>query len=216
MKSFDSSVTFPRSGDELTVLLKNVVTSPFIEVGDFTYYHDFEDVRAFERKNVLYHYPYVNHDRLRIGRYCSIASGANFLFNGGNHKSAAFANFPFAIFPELFEHEFPVQSGWDNKGDIVIGNDVWIGYQALVMAGVTIGDGARIGSRAIVTRDVAPYAVVAGSPAREVKRRFPAEVIAKLQKLAWWDWEPEKVRAHLEALTHADLQALDVLLEAKR
>ena len=110
--------------------------------------------------------------------------------------------------------ELPVQSGWDNKGDIVIGNDVWIGYQALVMAGVTIGDGARIGSRAIVTRDVAPYAVVAGSPAREVKRRFPQEVIAKLQKLAWWNWEPENVRAHLEVLTNADLRALDALLEA--
>ena len=154
---------FPRSNDPNTCHLKEVITKTNITVGEYTYYHDFDDPSRFEECNVLYHYP-VNNDRLIIGKFCSIASGAKFLFNGGNHKNDSFVNYPFAIFGELWEHSLLVNRSWDNKGDIVIGNDVWIGHEAIIMAGVTIGNGARIAARAIVTKDVKPYEVVGRQP----------------------------------------------------
>ena len=207
----DSLRMFPRGGDRQTCHLKTVITSPNITVGDYTYYHDFVDPTRFEQCNVLYHYP-VNADRLVIGKFCSIASGAKFLFNGGNHKKASFVNYPFAIFYDIWPEDRPVTADWDNHGDIVVGNDVWIGFEALIMAGVSIGDGARIASRAIVTHDVAPYSVVAGSPAREVSRRFDADTIAKLLALKWWDWDRRRIAENIEVLTSGDLTRLDGLL----
>jgi len=197
---------FPRSGDAQTCHLAEAITKPNIEVGEYTYYHDSDDPSRFQDRNVLYHYP-VNGDKLIIGKFCSIAHGAKFLFNGGNHKQAACVNYPFAIFGELWEHALPVTDSWDNKGDIVVGNDVWIGFEALIMAGVTIGDGARIGSRAIVTRDVPPYAVVVGAPARQVRKRFPDEDIALLEKIRWWDWPKERIRRDMDLLM-GDVTAL--------
>ncbi|AMK10793.1 CatB-related O-acetyltransferase [Pseudodesulfovibrio indicus] len=197
---------FPRSGDKHTCNLSEAVTKPNIVVGEYTYYHDFDDPLRFQDRNVLYHYP-VNNDRLVIGKFCSIAHGAKFLFNGGNHKQAACVNYPFAIFGELWEHELHIADSWDNRGDIVIGNDVWIGFEALVMAGVTIGDGARIGSRAIVTRDVPAYAVVAGAPAKLIRKRFPDEDIALLEQVRWWDWSEERIKRDLHLLM-GDVSAL--------
>ncbi|WP_291326056.1 CatB-related O-acetyltransferase [Desulfovibrio sp. UCD-KL4C] len=189
-----STPLFPRSDDKNTCNLREAITNEYIIVGEYTYYHDFEDPLKFQEKNVLYHYPFVNNDRLIVGKFCSIAHGAKFLFNGGNHKQAACSNYPFAIFGELWEHEFGITESWDNKGDIVVGNDVWIGFEALIMAGVTIGNGARIGSRSIVTRDVPPYAVVAGSPAKQIKKRFSDEDIAFLEELRWWDWSEDRIK----------------------
>lgn len=194
-----SNTLFPRSFDKTTCNLREAVTKPGIIVGEYTYYHDFDDPLKFQEKNVLYHYP-VNNDKLIIGKFCSIAHGAKFLFNGGNHKKDACVNYPFAIFGQLWDHQLDVTDSWDNKGDIVIGNDVWIGYEALIMAGVTIGDGARIGSRSIVTRDVEPYAVVAGSPARQIKKRFEDSEIALLEELKWWDWSEERIKRNLGLL----------------
>lgn len=194
---------YPRANDLETVYLKSVVTDPSIIVGDFTMYNDFvNDPRQFEKNNVLYHYP-INHDRLVIGKFCSIACGAKFLFTSAHHTQGSLSTYPFPIF--FGEWDLSVQNitaAWDNKGDIVIGNDVWIGYEAVIMAGVTIGDGAIIGARAVVTKDVPPYTIVGGVPARAIRPRFSSDVISILQKIQWWNWPEETIQKHIP-----DLQA---------
>ena len=149
---------YPRPGDKATVYLKNVITNPAIQVGDFTMYHDFRnDPRAFQENNVLYHYP-VNGDRLVMGKFCSIACGAVFLFTSANHALGSLSTYPFPIFfTEWGLDGRRVTEAWDNKGDIVLGNDVWVGYEAVILSGVTIGDGAIIGARALVTQDCLLY-----------------------------------------------------------
>lgn len=200
---------YPRTGDRETVYLKNVVTDPGIIVGDFTIYNDFvHDPRQFEENNVLYHYP-INHDKLKIGKFCSIACGAKFLFNSANHTVKSLSTYPFPIFIEEWGLDVrDITSAWDNKGDIVIGNDVWIGYEAVIMAGVTIGDGAIIGTRAVVTKDVPPYTIVGGVPARQIRKRFSEDMIAYLLDLKWWDWPIEKISEKIEFIKSADLEKL--------
>ena len=200
---------YPRTGDRETVYLKNVVTDPGIIVGDFTIYNDFvHDPRQFEENNVLYHYP-INHDKLKIGKFCSIACGAKFLFNSANHTMKSLSTYPFPIFFEAWGLDVrDITSAWDNKGDIVIGNDVWIGYEAVIMAGVTIGDGAIIGTRAVVTKDVPPYTIVGGVPARQIRKRFSEDMIAYLLDLKWWDWPIEKISEKIEFIKSADLEKL--------
>lgn len=201
---------YPRSGDNQTVYLKSVITHQNIEVGDFTIYNDFvNDPRDFEKNNVLYHYP-INHDRLIIGKFCSIACGAKFIFNCANHTLKSLSTYTFPLFFE--EWDLPksdVVSAWDNKGDIVIGNDVWIGYDAIIMAGVTIGDGAIIGTRAVVTKDVEPYSIVGGVPAKEIRKRFSTDIIARLQELQWWNWDTDIIRNSIKAIQDGDLGSLD-------
>lgn len=189
---------YPRTGDLETVYLKSVITNPNIIVGDFTIYNDFvRDPRDFEKNNVLYHYP-INHDRLLIGKFCSIACGAKFLMRSANHSLASLSTYPFPIFYEEWGLDVrDITAAWTPKGDIVIGNDVWIGYEAVVMAGVTIGDGAIIGARAVVTRDVPPYTIMGGVPAKEIRKRFPDETIGTLLKLRWWDWPEEKIQRYI-------------------
>lgn len=198
---------YPRTGDRDTVYLRNVIQDPSISVGEFTIYNDFvHDPRLFEQNNVLYHYP-VNGDRLIIGKFCSIACGAKFLFNSANHSLASLSTYPFPIFYEEWGLNIQdVAAAWDNKGDIVIGNDVWIGYEAVVLAGVTIGDGAVIGARAVVTKDVPPYAVVGGVPARLIRRRFPDDTISALLALRWWDWPADKIKPRLSALQAGQIE----------
>ena len=204
---------YPRTNDSTICYLKNIITNPNIIVGDFTFYNDYvHDPKDFEKNNVLYHYPYVNHDRLIIGKFCSIACGAKFLFNSANHTLNSLSTFPFPIFPEVWDESMPVTDAWDNKGDIVIGNDVWIGYEAVIMAGVHIGDGAIIGTRAVVTKDVPPYTIVGGIPAKKIRSRFDDETIELLQQLKWWDWEPTKISKNLDAIRKADIAALKKLL----
>ena len=190
---------YPRMGDKETVYLKSVVTDPNITVGDFTMYNDFvNDPREFEKNNVLYHYP-INHDKLKIGKFCSIACGAKFLFNSANHTVKSLSTYPFPIFFEEWGLDVKdITSAWDNKGDIVIGNDVWIGYEAVIMSGVTIGDGAIIGTRAVVTKDVPPYTIVGGVPAKRIRKRFPEKTISELLKLKWWDWTFKKISQNME------------------
>lgn len=192
---------YPRTGDKETVYLNSVVTNPNISVGEYTMYNDFvNDPTQFEKNNVLYHYP-INHDRLMIGKFCSIACGAKFIFNSANHTLSSLSTYPFPLFFEewgLTREE--VTDSWDNKGDIVIGNDVWIGYEAVIMAGVTIGDGAIIGTRAVVTKDVPPYTIVGGVPARLIRKRFPDETISELLKIRWWDWPRERIAENISAI----------------
>lgn len=205
----DSSKIYPRTGDTQTVYLKSVITRPSIEVGDFTIYNDFvNDPRDFEKNNVLYHYP-INHDRLVIGKFCSIACGAKFIFNCANHTLKSLSTYTFPLFFEEWDlQKSEVASAWDNKGDIVIGNDVWIGYDAVIMAGVTIGDGAIIGARAVVTKNVEPYSIVGGVPAKEIRKRFAPETIERLLKLQWWNWPVEKIRTSISAIQSGNIQAL--------
>ena len=149
------------------------------------------------KNNVLYHYP-INQDRLIIGKFCSIACGAKFLFNSANHTLKSLSNYTFPLFFEEWGLDKKnVASAWDNKGDIIIDNDVWIGYEAVIMAGGHIGDGAVIAARAVVTKDVPPYTIVGGTPARKIRMRFEEETIARLQQIQWWNWPVEKIRQSL-------------------
>ena len=200
---------YPRANDRETVYLKHVITNPNIIVGDFTMYNDFvRDPRDFEKNNVLYHYP-INRDRLIMGKFCSIACGAKFLFTSANHTQKSLSTYPFPIFFDEWDLDVEdITSAWDRKGDIIIGSDVWIGYEAVIMSGVTIGDGAIIGARSVVTKDIPPYTIVGGVPARQIRRRFSEETIAALLELKWWNWPREKIARKIEAIKNGDMKAL--------
>lgn len=200
---------YPRSHDKEIVYLQSVITDPSIEIGDYTIYNDYvHDPRDFVKNNVLYHYP-VNGDRLKIGKFCSIACGAKFLFTSGNHTMRSLSTYTFPIFFEEWGLDAQhIRDAWDNKGDIVIGNDVWIGYEAVILSGVTIGDGAIIGARAVVTKDVPPYTIVGGVPAKPIRRRFDDETVRRLLALRWWDWDEDRIRRHIPAIQSGDIDAL--------
>ena len=201
----DKDATFPMPGHQRLCFLKNIIQNPNIEVGDYTYYDDFEDVHNFE-KNVKYHFDFIG-DKLIIGKFCMIASDVTFIMNGGNHLSDSISAYPFAIFGKGWEGAMKGKS-YPYRGDTIIGNDVWIGYKAVIMPGVTIGDGAIIGTKSVVTKDVPPYSIVGGNPAKEIKKRFDEKTIEKLQALAWWDWPPELIGKYAHLLAGGDVEGL--------
>lgn len=186
-----------------------MIKDPQIEVGDYTIYNDFiADPLLFEKNNVLYHYP-IHREKLIIGKFCSIACGTKFLFNCANHSLKSLSTYTFPLFYEEWELEKSnITTAWDNKGNIVIGNDVWIGYEAVIMAGVHIGDGAIIAARAVVTKDVPPYTIVGGTPAKEIRKRFDAEVIQQLLLLKWWNWSTDKIRKCLPYIMEGKMNEL--------
>ena len=200
---------YPRTGDTQTVYLNAVVKDPSIEVGDYTIYNDFvSNPLLFEQNNVLYHYP-INHERLIIGKFCSIACGTKFPFNCANHTLKSLSTYTFPLFYEDWNLEKSnVSDAWDNKGDIIISNDVWIGYEAIIMAGVHIGDGAIIATRAVVTKDIPPYTIVGGIPANPIRKRFSDDIIQKLEILKWWDWPIEKIHQKLPYILNGDISNL--------
>jgi virginiamycin A acetyltransferase len=201
----DPADRYPMAGANRVVYLKNIITNPKIIVGAYTYYDDPEERRAFETENVLYHF---GDEKLIIGKFCAIAHGARFIMNGANHQMTGFSTYPFFTFKQGWEAATPAPGQLPSRGDTVIGNDVWIGYEAAILAGVTIGDGAIIAARALVTRDVAPYTLVAGNPAERKKERFSRAIAAELSAIAWWDWPADKITRNLAAITGADLDAL--------
>jgi virginiamycin A acetyltransferase len=203
----------PMKGFNQVCFIKNVIQNPNIIVGDYTYYDDPADSESFER-NVLYHYPFIN-DKLIIGKFCAIARDAKFIMNGANHKINAFTTYPFSLFGNGWEKVTPEMKDLPIKGDTIIGNDVWIGYDALIMPGVNIGNGAIIASRAVVVNNVEPYSVVGGNPAKLIKKRFKEEIIDILQSARWWDWPIEKISRHLETLTSDDEIKLKKAIEDK-
>ncbi|UOG37374.1 CatB-related O-acetyltransferase [Leptospira noguchii] len=194
---------FPRIG-----FLKNFIQSTLIEVGDYTYYDDPDGPERFEKENVLYHYDFRG-DKLVIGKFCAIATGVKFIMNGANHKMSAFSTFPFAIFSNGWEKAMPKPADFPDKGDTIVGNDVWIGTNAIILPGVKIGDGAIIGAYSVVAKDVPAYTIVAGNPSQVIRERFSTEVKEKLLKLKWWDWTPKKITDSLDFLTTLDFKKLD-------
>ncbi len=198
---------YPMLGSERTVFLKNIIKSSNISVGDYTYYDDPINIHNFE-KNVLYHFDFIG-DKLIIGKFCQIAAHVKFVMNGGNHQLGGFSSFPFIIFQSYWP-EIPFVPNC--KKDTVIENDVWIGYDATIMPGVTISNGAIIGTRAVVTKDVAPYEIVAGNPAQVIRKRFDEETIDFLLRLQWWSWPIKKIREHVLAIMKGDKIILENLL----
>lgn len=196
----------PMVGFPQVCFIKNTISNPRILVGDYTYYDDPVDSENFER-NVLYHYPFIG-DKLIIGKFCALATGVKFIMNGANHKLSGISTYPFQIFGNGWEKVTPEMQDLPYKGDTVVGNDVWIGYEAVIMPGVRIGDGAIIAAKSVVVRDVPPYAIVGGNPAQVIKQRFPAEVVAALLELAWWDWPIERITRCLDLITAGDVEAL--------
>lgn len=189
---------FPLEHYDRLCFLKNVISNPNIEVGDFTYYDDFEDVANFE-KNVKYHFDFIG-DKLIIGKFCQIASGVTFIMNGANHLQDSISTYPFAIFGADWKNAMEGKS-YPSKGDTRIGNDVWIGFDATIMPGISIGDGAIIGSKSVVTKDVPPYTIVGGNPTKEIRKRFSEAQIEELLQLKWWDWPLEKITEQLDWLS---------------
>lgn len=200
----DTNNPSPMAGHPRVGFLKPLIRSPLIEVGDYTYYDDPDGPENFER-NVLYHF---GPDKLVIGKFCAIATGVTFIMGGANHKIDCVSTYPFPIMGGGWETHMDLLMGLPSRGDTIIGNDVWIGYQATIMAGVHIGDGAIIASKAVVTQDVPPYAIVGGNPGRVLRHRFPPETVDALLELRWWDWSPEKITSRIRALMSLDLDAL--------
>lgn len=201
----DKDKVFPLEHYNRLCFLKNIIKNPNIIVGDYTYYDDFENAENFE-KNVKYHFDFIG-DKLKIGRFCMIASDVKFIMNGANHLTNALTTYPFAIFGNGWENAMDGKE-YPQKGDITIANDVWIGYNATIMAGVTIGDGAIIAANSTVVKDVEPYSIVGGNPATEIKKRFSPDVIEQLLQLKWWDWDLEKITKNVQYLTGADINQL--------
>ncbi|MDD2537485.1 MAG: Vat family streptogramin A O-acetyltransferase [Candidatus Absconditabacteria bacterium] len=201
----DKDEKYPLSGQKKRLcFLKNIITNPNIIVGDYTYYDDFEDALNFER-NVKYHYDFIG-DKLIIGKFCMIAPGVIFIMNGANHELNGITTYPFSLFGHGWERVTPTIEDLPIKGDIVIGNDVRIGSNVTIMPGIHIGDGAIIATNSTVTKDVEPYAIVGGNPAREIRKRFSDNKIKELLELKWRNRDIEKITENLEYLTGKKLK----------
>ena len=206
----DARQRYPLPGETSLVFLNTIVSNPQIEIGDFTYYHDFDDPLGFER-NVRYLFPFEN-DRLIIGRFCAIAHGATFVMNGGNHRTDGLSTYPFGIFGGGWAKALP--QSWPQHGHLVIGHDVWIGYRATLLAGISVGHGAVIGAASVVASDVPAYAIVAGNPARVRRYRHPPETIDRLLQLAWWDWPIDYLTRQVDRIAAGDIEALAAVAPA--
>jgi len=194
------------------VFIRNFTKDPKISAGDYSYYDNEEGFDCFE-KTVLYHYPFSK-DRLIIGKFCAIASGVKFMMNGANHVISGLSTYPFPIMGSGWEKH--IDANWPFKGNTVIGNDVWLGYRSVVMPGIKIGDGAIVSALSVVSKDVAPYTIVGGNPAREIRSRFSPEVIKKLSEIQWWNWPIEKITEAIPALMSDSIEELEKISAAGR
>ena len=196
----------PMEGFPQICFIKNTVSNPNIIIGDYTYYDDTEDSENFER-NVLYHFPFIG-DKLIIGKFCALAKGVKFIMNGANHKMSGFSTYPFQIFSNGWEKIMPQNDELPFKGDTVVGNDVWIGYESVIMPGVNIGDGAIVAAKSVVVSNVPPYTIVGGNPAKPIKQRFSTEIVNSLLEISWWNWHIEKISRNLDKIVSCDIDAL--------
>jgi len=209
MQGPNPDIKHPIAMHPRVVFLRPMVEAPNIEIGDFTYYDSPEGPEHFAEKCVLHHYPFIG-DKLIIGRFCAIAEGAKFIMNGANHAMSGFSTYPFNIFGHGWEAGFDVKT-WQKeiRGDTVVGHDVWIGMEAVILPGVTIGHGSIVAARSVVSHDVPPYTVYAGNPGKAVKNRFDRRTIDRLLAIAWWDWPVDKITRNLDAIRGADLKRLE-------
>nr|WP_258067595.1 CatB-related O-acetyltransferase [Pseudoclavibacter sp. RFBI5] len=201
----DPSTLHPIDGQERVILLKPLVTSPLISVGDFTYYDDPDDPSAFETRNVLHHY---GPERLVIGKFCAIASGVRFIMNGANHRMSGPSTYPFPIMGGAWGQHVDLVSDLPSRGDTVVGNDVWIGGDVTIMPGVRIGDGAIISTGSVVTKDVPDYGIVGGNPVTLIRRRFDDDDVRTLLEVAWWDWPLEAITEHVRVISDGSVAEL--------
>jgi len=201
----DPSTLHSMPGQPRVVLLKPLVTSPLVEVGDFTYYDDPDDPSAFETRNVLHHY---GPERLVIGKFCAIASGVRFIMNGANHRMSGPSTYPFPIMGGAWGQHVDLVSDLPSRGDTVVGNDVWIGGDVTIMPGVRIGDGAIISTGSVVTKDVPDYGIVGGNPATLIRRRSDDDDVRTLLEVAWWDWPLEAVTEHVRVIADGSVAEL--------
>jgi virginiamycin A acetyltransferase len=200
--------THPLEASDRVVFLKNVVAGDNITVGDYTYYDDPHSPEKFQENNVLYHFDFVG-DRLEIGSFCALASGTTFIMNGANHRLDGPSTFPFPIFGGAWAKHMDLLGGLPTKGDTIVGNDVWFGYQSTIMPGVNIGHGCIIASKSVVTKDVPPFAIVAGNPAKVVSMRFDEKTVERLLAIAWWDWPIEKITQNVRLIMAGDVDGLE-------
>lgn len=198
----------PIPGYDKEIYVKPTIKNPNIIVGEFTYIADSE----FE-SHVTHHYEW-NGDKLIIGKFCQIAAGVEFVMNGANHQMNAVSTFPFYTM-EGWEMAPPAISDLPLKGDTIVGNDVWIGQNAVILPGVHIGDGAIIGANSVVGRDISPYTIVVGNPARETRKRFDDELIRLLLAFKWWDKSIEAINQLIPLLTSSDLENVKSELSAR-
>jgi len=204
----DPTVLHPVAGQPRVVFLRPLVQSANVEVGEYTYYDSHDDPLAFERDAVLYAF---GPERLIIGRFCAIASGVRFVMPGANHADRGPSTFPFGVFGPPWDATMDIVMSAPSRGDTVVGHDVWLGYSALVLPGVTIGHGAVVAAASVVARDVPPYAVVVGNPSRVVRSRFSADDVERMLRAAWWDWPVELVTEHARTImagTPAELERI--------
>lgn len=210
----DPNTIYPLPHYNKLVFLKNIITNPNIVVGHYTYYDDFTDPYNFE-KNVLYHFDFIG-DKLIIGNFCAIASGVKFTMNGANHEIAPFSTFPFSIFGngwEAINKDVDITTKYPNKGDTLIGHDVWIGHETTIMPGVTVGNGAVIAAKSVVTKDVPDYAIVGGNPAKVIRMRFDDSTIERLLQIAWWNWPATKITEHIKLINSTNIDALEAVAD---
>lgn len=195
----DPNKVFPLPNSDTVTYIKPTVKNPNIIAGDFSYYSgtDFES-------RVTHHYDFIG-DKLIIGKFCQIGEGAEFIMNGANHRMNTVTTFPFYIF-EGWDQDAPPLGELPIKGDTVIGNDVWIGQNAVILPGVHIGDGAIIGAESVVASDVPPYSIVAGNPSSSIRRRFDDELTALMLELRWWDKDIEEINSLIHVLSDSDLE----------
>ena len=199
---------YPIKGNNVVQFIKNTTTRPNIIVGDYSYY-DARNGESFEDQ-VLYHYEFFG-DQLVIGKFCAIAPGVTFIMNGANHRMDGFSTYPFNIFGEGWEKHTPTLNQLPFKGDTIIGNDVWVGMDTVIMPGVNIGDGAIVAAKSVITKDVEPYAIVGGNPAQKIKERFPEQIINKLLEIRWWDLNIEIISDHIDVIVNGEIEKLEKL-----
>ncbi|MER6364526.1 CatB-related O-acetyltransferase [Kitasatospora sp. NPDC001527] len=202
----DPTVLHPMPEQPRVVLLRPLVTSPLIEVGEFTYYDDPDDPTAFETRNVLYHY---GPERLVIGRYCALGTGVRFIMNGANHRTDGPSTFPFPIMGGAWAGHFDLLTGLPNRGDTVVGHDVWLGNGVTVMPGVHIGHGAIIATGSVVTTDIPAYTIAGGNPARVIRPRYDEADITRLLTVAWWNWPTDHITAHVRTIMSGTIEELE-------
>jgi chloramphenicol O-acetyltransferase type B len=193
-------------------IIKDHITNKNIEVGDYTYYSGYYHEKHFEDYCVRYLSPDMGGlDKLRIGKFCSIGSGATFIMCGNQgHKHDWITTYPFFYTPDLNENAL---DGFEKKGDTIVGNDVWIGTEAMIMPGIKIGDGAVIASRAVVTKNVEPYTIVAGNPAKEIKKRFSQEEIQMLLEIKWWDLDINIIKKYIPLMCSNNVKEFVLMIK---